>query len=131
MTVSAATRVRWIELQGKKALFMDFADSDIADSLAMIREFDAQMRGQEPGSVLMLTDVTGSVYDPSIARQWKEARNRHDAAIRKSAIYGLQGLVGLAIRGFIEARRFLGFSDDYAPRVFGDGEEARAWLAEQ
>lgn len=125
------TRVRWIELNGKKVLFMEFAGATVAQSLAMIREYDESMRNMPPQSVLLLTDVTGAAYDPSIARQWKEARNRHDAAIRKSAIWGLQGLVGLAIRGFIETRRFLGFGEANAPRIFADGDEARAWLAEQ
>ncbi len=110
---------------------MEFAGASINESLEMIRHFDAAMVGRAPGTVLLLTDVTDAAYDPSIARQWKEARNRHDAAVRASAIHGLSGLVGLAIRGFMEARLMMGMSPDNAPRIFNSGEEARAWLGEQ
>jgi hypothetical protein len=130
-SLNSRTRVSWIELNGKTVLFMEFAGASVEESLGMIRHFDSAMNGRAPGTVLLLTDVTDAAYDPSIARQWKEARSRYDAAIRASAIYGLSGLVGLAIRGFMEARLLMGMSPDNAPRIFNSGQEARAWLGEQ
>jgi hypothetical protein len=79
----------------------------------------------------MLSDLTNAEYDPSIARQWKEARLRHDDVIRASAMYGLSGLIGMAVWGFIEGRQLLGFSRKNEPHVFTRGDQARAWLAQQ
>lgn len=129
--ISSKARLQWIDLNHKTVLFMDYAGASITESLEMIAHYDQAMQGRAPGSVLLLSDVTNAEYDPSIARQWKEARLRHDAAVRASAIYGLSGLVGLSIRGFIEARILLGFSQKNEPRVFTRGDLARAWLAEQ
>jgi hypothetical protein len=129
--VSAKTRVQWIDLKGKEVLFMDFAGASIQESLDMIAIYDKALQGRAEASVLMLTDLTNAEYDPSIARQWKEARNRHDAAIRASAMYGIKGLVALGVRGFIEARLLLGFSRKNEPRIFTRGDQAREWLAEQ
>lgn len=110
---------------------MEFAGAPIAESLRMIVDFDREMQGREPASVVMLTDVTDAEYDPSIARQWKEARNKHDAVIKASALVGLKGLVGIAIRSFIDVRRFLGMSASNEPRIFERMEDAREWLAKQ
>ena len=130
-SLKTQTRVRWIELEGKKVLLMEFAGAPVAESLQMIVDFDREMQGRAPASVMMLTDVTGAQYDPSIARQWKEARNRHDAVVRVSAMAGLSGLVGIAIRSFIEVRRFLGMSASNEPKVFERIEDAREWLGRQ
>lgn len=124
-------RVKWIEINGQSVLLMDFSRAPVPESLAMIVEFDREMQGKASGSVLMLTDVSDADYDPSVARQWKEARQKHDAAIRASAIFGLKGLVGIAIRGFIDARRLLGMSAANEPRIFEQGDDARAWLGKQ
>jgi hypothetical protein len=110
---------------------MDFAGAPVAESLASIQGFLDVMQQQAPQSVLLLTDVTDAVYDSSIARQWKEARLRYDDAIRASAIYGLKGLVGVAVKGFIDVRRLLGLSQANGPRVFSSGAEAREWLVKQ
>jgi hypothetical protein len=128
---SAKTRVQWIDMKGKDVLFMDFAGASIQESLDMIAIFDRSMQGRPEASVLILNDLTNAEYDPSIARQWKEARNRHDAAIRASAMFGLKGLVALGVRGFIEARILLGFNRKNEPKIFTRGDQAREWLAEQ
>lgn len=110
---------------------MDFAGAPVQESLDMIAVFTHFMQGRPPQSVLLLTDVTGAEYDPSVARQWKEARVRCDAAVRASAVYGLKGLVGVAVKGFIEARRILGLSAANEPKVFSSPAEARDWLGQQ
>jgi hypothetical protein len=124
-------RVDWLDLNGTRVLFMDFAGASVAESLTSIRDFLEVMQRQAPQSVLLLSDVTDAAYDASISRQWKEARLRYDDVIRASAIYGLKGLVGVAVRGFIDARRLLGLSAANGPRIFSSAAEAREWLVKQ
>jgi hypothetical protein len=124
-------RVRWIDLNGTRVLYLDFSNSTVQESLEISREFTVVAQTEPAGSILLLTNVTDAEYDPSIARQWKEARLAQDDRIRASAVYGLQGLTGIAIRGFVEARRLLGLSAANEPRIFADGNEAKNWLSEQ
>ena len=131
-TIAVQTRLRWIQVQGKEVLLLDFSRATPEESLALIAGFHQMMLGRAADSVLLLTDVTEAVYEASIARQWKAARLEHSAAIRASAIFGLRGLVGAAVRGFIDAARLLGLSFvDQRLRVFGSEAEASDWLGQQ
>ncbi|HXC63928.1 MAG TPA: hypothetical protein VNZ67_06195 [bacterium] len=131
-TVAVQTRLRWIQVQGKEVLHMDFSRAVPEESLALIAAFHQAMLGRAADSVLLLTDVTEAVYEASIARQWKAARMEHSRAIRASAIFGLRGLVGAAVRGFIDAARLLGLSFvDQRLRIFTSEAEACDWLGQQ
>ncbi|HXB97180.1 MAG TPA: hypothetical protein VNZ54_03955 [bacterium] len=111
---------------------MDFSRAVPEESLALIAAFHQAMLGRAADSVLLLTDVTEAVYEASIARQWKAARMEHSRAIRASAIFGLRGLVGAAVRGFIDAARLLGLSFvDQRLRIFTSEAEACDWLGQQ
>lgn len=125
------SKIRWIQLGGKQVLFLDFAGLKVEDSLALMDAFEQEVRGRGPGSVLLLHDVTNAEYDPSVARKWKEKRLAHDSIIKASAIYGLSGLVGMAVRGFTDARRLMGIGTGNDLRIFADGQAARDWLAQQ
>jgi hypothetical protein len=131
-TTAIQTRLHWIQLQGKQVLHLDFSKAQPEESLALIGAFHQTMLGREPDSTLLLTDVTDSSYEASIARQWKAARLEHSPAIRASAIFGLKGLVGAAVRGFIDAARLIGLPFiDQRLRIFATEAEARDWLGQQ
>jgi hypothetical protein len=131
-TIAVQTRLRWIQVQGKEVLLLDFSRATPEESLDLIAGFHKTMLGRASDSVLLLTDVTEAVYEASIARQWKAARLEHSPAIRASAIFGLRGLVGAAVRGFIDAARLLGLPFvDQRLRVFGAEAEACDWLGQQ
>jgi len=131
-TIAVQTRLRWIQIQGKEVLHLDFGRALPEESLSLIAAFHQAMLGRPADSVLLLTDVTEAVYEASIARQWKAARLEHSRAIRASAIFGLRGLVGAAVRGFIDAARLLGLTlIDQRLRVFSTEAEASDWLGQQ
>lgn len=113
-------------------LYLDFHRAKPAESLALIESFQQAMLGRAQDSVLLLTNVTDATYEGSIATRWKAARMQHAQAIRASAVYGLSGLVGMAVRGVIDTARLLGLPmTEGQLRVFADGEEARQWLSQQ
>ena len=126
------TRLRWIKIADHDVLFLDFCRASVEDSLALVETFNLTMRDRPPQSVLLLTDVTDAVYDASVATRWKAARAGHAQAIRASAVYGLSGLVGMAVRGMVDMARLLGLpmADKYL-RIFESEADAVAWLGQQ
>lgn len=126
------TRLRWIKIGDQDVLFLDFCRAKVEDSLALVETFRQTMQGRPPQSVLLLTDVTDAAYDASIASRWKAARMEHAKAIRASAVYGLSGLVGMAVRGVVDMARLLGLPmvDKYL-RIFESEADAVAWLGQQ
>jgi hypothetical protein len=114
---------------GKEILFVDLKQATVAESLAAIADFERSLQGRSEHSVLVLTDVTACAYDPSLSTRWKAAHRTLSPLIRGSAVYGLSGMVAVALRGFIAALRLMGltrFGDDM--RLYGTRAEALAWL---
>jgi hypothetical protein len=124
-------RIEWIEVNGKAILQLDFSRATAEESLELLEIFKNVMATQGPSSVRLLSKVVETDYDPSIARQWKQACFQHDDKIRASAVYGAGVLTDMAVRGFVEARRLLGLSEANAPRIFSDAKSAREWLSRQ
>lgn len=122
-------RLRWIQDMGKEILFVDLKQATVAESLAAIADFERSLQGRAAHSALVLVDVTACSYDPSVSARWKAAQRTFSPLIRGSAVYGLSGMVAVALRGFIAALRLLGltrFGDDL--RLYGTRSEALAWL---
>lgn len=110
-------------------LMMDFSHATVAESLAMMDHFAAAIKDQPPISVRMLTDVTDAQYEPSVANKWKAIRIQYDPLIKASAIYGLNGLVGVAVRALLELMDMLGLNRGQRKlRIFKTRESALAWL---
>lgn len=108
---------------------MDFSDATVAESLALMDEYALTLKDQAPLSVRLLSDVTGAQYEPSVANKWKAIRIQNDAVIKASAIYGLSGLVGVAVRAFVELLDMLGMNRAQKKlRIFKNRETALAWL---
>lgn len=124
-------RLAWIKHQGQELLYLDFSHASVETSLDLVNEFLKAMEGRGDKSVLLLTDVTGASYDPAVSAKWKTARLSKSAQIRASALYGLSGLVGMAIRGFVEALQMMGLGDDNHLKIFTDAKEAKDWLSKQ
>jgi hypothetical protein len=122
-------RIFWTQHQGAPYLMLDFSHATVAESLALMDHFSAALKDQAPLSVRMLTDVTEAQYEPSVANKWKAIRIQHDPTIKASAIYGLNGLVGVGIRAFLELLDMLGLNRGQKKlRIFKTRESALAWL---
>ena len=127
--VAVKQRIFWSEHQGVPFLMLDFAGATVSESLALMDDYAAALRGKEAGSVRMMSDVTDAEYDPAVANKWKALRIQNDTYIRASAIYGLSGLVGVAIRAFLELLDMLGMNRAMKKfRIFKTREQALAWL---
>ena len=122
-------RIFWTQHQGVPYLMLDFSRATVAESLALMDDYAAALKGQPASSVRMLSDVTDAHYEPSVANKWKAIRIQNDAVIKASAIYGLSGLVGVAIRAFLELLDMLGMNRSQKKlRIFKNRESALTWL---
>jgi len=129
---TAMTRVRWIQDGGKEILFIDLRQATLPESLAAQGAFVREMQSRPENSVLVLTDVTACAYDSSVSTRWKTEGLAHARLIRGSAIFGISGMVGLALRGLIEVLRIMGLGrTGDKVKLFKTRSEALAWLQQR
>jgi hypothetical protein len=122
-------RVHRVQIQGKSILTVDFSQATPGESMSMIEELSQAIAGQDPDSLLILTDVTGVTYDSSVSQKWKMAFVKFSPYVRASAIYGANGLVTVVINSYAEMMQWLGIPDGHKKaRAFKDREKALAWL---
>jgi len=119
----APGRVRFIEHQGKRILFINYSHCDVAMLKAVAEEGHRVIAQQPPNTVLTLNDVTGTTFDKeSVAvLQAKVAANA--PYVRKAAVIGISGLQRLIYEG-VKA-----FTRRRLP-LFESRREAMAWLAQ-
>jgi hypothetical protein len=120
----APGRVRFIEHQGKRVLFINYSHCDVAMLKAVAEEGHRVIAQQPPNSVLTLNDVTGTTFDKeSVALlQAKVAANA--PYVRRAAVIGIGGLQRLIYES-IQA-----FSRRRLP-LFESRPEALAWLVRE
>src|ERR1051326_3858954 len=119
----APGRVRFIEHQGKRILFINYSHCDVAMLKAVAEEGHRVIAQEPPNSVLTLNDVTGTSFDKeSVAvLQAKVAANA--PYVRKAAVIGISGLQRLIYTGVQT------FSKRRLP-TFENRQEALAWLVQ-
>lgn len=126
----ATKRIFWTQHQGISYLMMDFSHATVAESLAIMDDYVDALQGKAVGSVILLTDVTGAHYEAAVSNKWKAVRLQMDGPIKASAVYGLSGLVGVAVLAFVELMELLGLNrGSKKVRIFKTREQALAWLA--
>lgn len=118
-------RTRFIEHQGKKVLLLDY--TGIRDSAEALREIERTkeiVARQPPGSLRVLTDVTGAHYDTRIVQAMKELAAHNAPYVRASAVVGVSGLMKVVYSAIILfSKRKIQLTDTR--------EQALEWLAGQ
>jgi hypothetical protein len=122
-------RIYWFNHLGVSVLMMDFSRATPQESLDLMDDFAVAMEGQAENSVRMLTDLTEASYEPSISGKWKAVRVKYDHQIKSSGVYGLSGLVGVAVRSFVDMAILMNLPRAGKKlRIFKTREQALAWL---
>jgi len=115
-------RVQFIEVEGGRVLEIVYAGLRTQAELERVaKEASATMRGEPPGSVLALVDLTGVRYTLRAARVLSEHAAANTPAIRARA---LVGLIPVARAALGEVARLT----DRPIRAFDSREEALRWL---
>lgn len=118
-------RVRFIEHEGRRVLFIDFSGiRDRSTAFHAIDEVKRLVAGQPRGSLLTLTTVAGSTFDPEIIQALKELAAHNKPFVQAAALVGLSGLqrVAYAAVSLFSGRHIT---------AFRDVGEAMNWLVAQ
>lgn len=85
-------RVQFITYGGKEVLFLNFAGCKTEEILSIIEEGKQVIRSRPAGSVLTLTDVTGTRFDDSVSDQMKEFAAHNKPYVKAAAVIGITGI---------------------------------------
>ncbi len=120
-------RTKRIEHQGKSITWLDLSglnSTDVAPSLAAIREAAEVIRAQPRGSVRTLTDVSGSAAPTQVMDALKAMVRDNKPYVKAAAVVGLSPLQRML------ARAVAAFSGRTL-QTFDAVDQAKDWLATQ
>src|SRR5579859_7129696 len=120
----APGRVRFIEHEGRRVLFINYSHCDVAMLKAVAEEGHRVIAGEQPASVLTLNDVTGTTFDKESVAVLQEMVAANAPYVRRAAVVGISGLQRLIYEG-VQA-----FSRRRIPN-FETRQEALAWLVKE
>ncbi len=125
-TVAAVApgRVRFMEHAGRRVLFINYAHCDVAMLKAVAEEARRVIAREAPGSVLTLTDVTGTSFDKESVAVLQENIAANAPYVRRAAVVGISGLQRLIYES-VQA-----FSRRRIPN-FETRQEALNWLVKE
>jgi hypothetical protein len=121
-------RISWQAVQGRPILVLDLSGSSPDESLDLLAEFSVLIKEQSD-PVRILINATDASYEASITNKWKALWLQHHAKILALSIYGSSGLMGIAMRSFIEAMELLRMPQARQKMgIFNSRQEAVTWL---
>jgi hypothetical protein len=119
----APGRVRFIEHQSKRVLFINYSHCDVAMLKAVAEEGHRVIAREAPNSVLTLNDVTGTTFDKESVAVLQARVAANAPYVRRAAVIGINGLQRLIYEG-VQA-----FTRRRIP-LFESRQEALNWLAQ-
>ena len=122
---AAEARTRFVEHRGTRILFMDFSEMNgPGEALAELEKARRLIATQPHGSLLTLTDVTGTRYDDEIIKAFQALAAHNKPYVRAAASVTRTPLQLVALRASaVLSRRRL--------ETFDDLEAAKEWLVAQ
>ena len=117
-------RIRFIDHEGKRILFVDFSNCSASEVERIARTVPDYVTQEPRGSVLILSDFTGAMFDKDALRTMQQSAVFDKPFVKRSALTGTKSLP----KQFYESLRI--FSRRELPS-FATREEALAWLVEK
>ena len=119
--LSLPSRLRFVTHKGHDILLCDLTDCPTKEMLMLLDQIRALVERQSPGSLLILSDFTGTHIDKQVATRAKEVLVLDRPYVKKSAWVGTEHLPQV----FYE--NFKSFSQRELP-IFRTRDEAMDWL---
>lgn len=117
-------RLRFEKYKGHAVFVIDFSNCSNKEMLIVLDQVKAAVERHEPGSLLILSDFTGTHIDKAVATRAKEVLVLDRPYVKKSAWIGTDSLPHV----FYE--NFKSFSQRELP-LFQTREEALEWLVSE
>jgi hypothetical protein len=115
-------RLRFIEYKGRDIFLFDLTNCNPDEMLRLLDQIKAAVEMHQRGSLLILTDLTGTHIDKKVATRAKEVLVLDRPYVKKSAWVGTDRLPQVFYQNFKT------FSQRELP-MFKTREEALEWLA--
>lgn len=117
--------MKWIEYKGKRILHEDLSHLHTPEEIFAVSDTSTALICKEPeASVLLLSDVTDSRYNPAIVNQLKENTKKTTPFMKAYVIVGIKGLALVVLQSFMI---FTGLDVKLCDTL----EEGKEWLARQ
>lgn len=113
---------KWITHAGQKIFLTDYTNQTLESLQAEMQAAEALICQQPEGSVLVLSDVRGTVASPQVLALSKQSSVRCQRYVRKQAIVGLLGAPQTLLDILTK------FSGQKNFQIFNDIEQAKDWL---
>jgi hypothetical protein len=121
--------MQWIQHQGKRIFQIDVRSASRDEQLELLREYSKVLSQEPDGSVLLLVLAGDFDFHPDVVTKAKAHLLEGQPKVVRSALVGVDGILKVAIDGFIAMARFLGMSmNQDRGRHFETAEEAMDWL---
>lgn len=117
------SRVGIEDYNGKSLINVDLTECVPEESIRYLREAIELVKGQSRNSVLLLTNVSNTVYDMSIVPVVKDYVVSNTPYIRASAVVGVDGIK----KAIFSTLRFLTLHEI---NQFDTVQEAKDWLSQ-
>jgi hypothetical protein len=117
-------RLRFEKYKGQAVFVIDFSHCSSKEMLVILDQVKASVERHAPGSLLILSDFTGTHIDKAVATRAKEVLVLDRPYVKKSAWIGTENLPNV----FYE--NFKSFSQRELP-IFKTREEALEWLVSE
>lgn len=116
---------KWIDTQGHRVLFCDYANfsTDLEGLKAEIASAQAIVAQQPPESILALIDIRNTFVAVEAARVFRQAAADAKPYFRKTAVVGINSLLNIGAKSVI---MFSGLQFS----LFTDLDSATDWLTE-
>ena len=118
-------RVKWIEHKGKLILYEDFSGLQDAKDIYEVTDTSTALICKQPkASVLLLTNVTGAHYSPSIMKRLRDNTKLTTPYMKAYIIVGVKGLTLVVLDS---VKKFT----ELDIRTCDTLEEGKEWLVQQ
>ena len=99
-------RSYWIEHRGKRIVYVDFSNADLAGLKQAIAEAKPLIAGEPPQSVLCLVETPGTRFTTEVGAVVREFTEHNKPFIKMTALVGIEGIQKVALNSvFVFTRR--------------------------
>jgi hypothetical protein len=124
-------RTQWIQHKGKRIFQVDARSAGHDEQLETLREYAKALSLEPDASVRLLVLAGDFDFHPDVVAKSKTFLLEGQPKVIRSALVGVDGILKIAIEGFITMARFLGMSmNQDRGRHFETEEEAKDWLVQ-
>jgi hypothetical protein len=122
-------RVGWIQYKGHRIFQVDVRSANREEQLVALARYSALLKTEPDASVRLLVLAGEFDFHPDVITKAKTHLLDGQPKVLRSALVGVDGILKIAIEGFVSMAQFLGMTmNQDRGRHFENEDEAKEWL---